>query len=1187
MYIYNIRIIRLFVALFLIFATISLRAQTQVTSPMTTTPAAGDYFSYTGIVLSPGFSFTAGAGQSFRAYIANADCQPLVTTASANQNYIMTSVPRQPGINPLATGLSTCDMMRTVQYFDGLGRPLQTVQVQGSPLGKDIVLPVVYDQFGREAVKYLPYASSGNGGSYKATAVSDQLNFYHPLGTAYTTTQLAGGIAHILTPYAQTGFEASPLNRVLEQGAAGDAWQLTGTVNPSGVSSGHTVKINYTTNNTTALSTPSTSYYAALYTISAISATDQKRTLALGNGTTNAYNAGELYVTVSKDENWTSTNGKAGTTEEYKDKEGRVVLKRTFNLPSGSSTIEVLSTYYVYDDLGNLAYVLPPKSNADNALPTQTTLDALCYQYRYDERNRLTQKKLPGKGWEYMVYNMLDQVVGTQDAIQRGKAPQEFTINKYDVMGRIAITGIYTHPSSTAGTDYRSAIQTLVNNQTMQWENPTGASGSYGYTAESWPGLISTFLSVNYYDDYRFSGTNPYPFTGSNMTQGTPTGTLTNVLGTYYMLWTVMYYDDLGRNVKTFKQHYLGGVVSPYNYDEITSTYNFTDQVIATNRKHYTKPTTGTTATLAVTIANSYEYDHMGRKTNTKETIDSNPEILLSRNNYNEIGQLKDKHLHSTDQGATFKQDIDYAYNERGWLSKINDPAVAATATRLFAEQLNYNTVQYGATPQFNGNIAEQTYKVYNSMATGIQTVNYAYDKLNRLTDGTGSSGFSETGITYDLMGNINSLTRTAPNAAVLGYIYSGNQLTRVTKGGAAFRSYVYDSNGNATSDGQGNAITYNMMNLPQNITSKSLSYVYDAAGNKLRKGSQATITEYISGLQYTGANIDFIQTEEGRAIKSGATYNYEYTLTDHLGNNRVTFDQTGGKVGEDDYYPFGLNVHRQINAGNKYLYNKKELQEELSQYDYGARFYDPVIARFTTVDPLATQYPWYASYQFAGNEVPNAIDRDGLEPAYPRADGTYTIARDGQLQRPLSDAAAKDFKEYYGSKVSPGIREVDPVTQVLAGFVTPALGALNTLITGENIDGTKANAFDYAAAPFVILTSLPAKGGEGNIGLPDESFVVRGGMNTPESLSKISTETHPSGVTGVSVECGTCSIKELSKNIPHGKIGVTTVGEVRAAGGDVIQTTGASKFHATLTNLPPEIASRLLNPVFKNPNKH
>jgi RHS repeat-associated protein len=79
--------------------------------------------------------------------------------------------------------------------------------------------------------------------------------------------------------------------------------------------------------------------------------------------------------------------------------------------------------------------------------------------------------------------------------------------------------------------------------------------------------------------------------------------------------------------------------------------------------------------------------------------------------------------------------------------------------------------------------------------------------------------------------------------------------------------------------------------------------------------------------------------------------------LTDHLGNNRVTFDQTNGKVGEDDYFPFGLNAKRQVNAANKYLYNKKELQKELTQYHCGARLDDPVIGRWLSTDPMAEKY--------------------------------------------------------------------------------------------------------------------------------------------------------------------------------------------------------------------------------------
>ena len=101
---------------------------------------------------------------------------------------------------------------------------------------------------------------------------------------------------------------------------------------------------------------------------------------------------------------------------------------------------------------------------------------------------------------------------------------------------------------------------------------------------------------------------------------------------------------------------------------------------------------------------------------------------------------------------------------------------------------------------------------------------------------------------------------------------------------------------------------------------------------------------------------------------------------------------------------------------------------------------------------------------------------------------------------------------------------------------------------------------------------------------LPDEALVVRGGRNRPEDIRR-GTGTHPSGVTGVSVESSPgLSVAELAAEIPHGQVGSTTVGEVRKAGGDVIQTAGRTPHHATLTGLTTEQASRLLTPTILNP---
>lgn len=104
--------------------------------------------------------------------------------------------------------------------------------------------------------------------------------------------------------------------------------------------------------------------------------------------------------------------------------------------------------------------------------------------------------------------------------------------------------------------------------------------------------------------------------------------------------------------------------------------------------------------------------------------------------------------------------------------------------------------------------------------------------------------------------------------------------------------------------------------------------------------------------------------------------------------------------------------------------------------------------------------------------------------------------------------------------------------------------------------------------------------------GIPDEAIAVRGGRNLPADLRR-GTSTHPSGVTGASVECAEgMSVEALAAAIPHGHIGVTRVGAIRAAGGDVVRTSGRTPHHATLVGLSPEQASRLLTPTVPNPAK-
>jgi len=945
----------------LISLSLSVKAQ-YIPSPAQLSTAAttpGNYFNETRITLQPGFTATATSANSYKYSISMPDCLLLTNNFSQNLNFAATTIPRSPFKTIPTSGATSCDLMQRVQYFDGLGRGVQTVQVKGSTLNRDVVQPFAYDQLGREATKYLPYAPATgmSDGSYKPdafTAGAGQNLFY---------SSPPAGVSPVAYPSASTAFEASPLSRVIEQGAPGIPWQLS----TSGISgSGHTVKADYGMNGANDV---------IQWTVN-----------ASGNGVTGGntyYPANQLNSTITTDEN-------GNNTIEYKDKEGHIVCKK---VQSGPTTY--LATYYIYNYLNNLSYVIPPLP-AGTAYPTTMTESATdavflnyAYSYHYDRRNRLIEKKIPGKGWEFRVYNTLDQLVMSQDANQRNKALQEWSFTKYDAMGRVVMTGIAA-TNTAADANIASPNRTLFNAEIALFNDPAHTkwetrdnSTVTGYNNVSDPiGTNVTTLTVYYYDDYAFPG-KPTTFTmpagASIMTRGLLTGIKNVVLNTLGgaapdVLWTVQYYDDFGRITQSYAQHYLGGVSSPYNYDLVTNTYDFTSELTASTRQHFTKNAGNTAAVLGVTVANTYVYDHMGRKTQTLEQINGGSNVLLSQNDYNEAGQLQAKHLHSV-AGSPFLQDISYQYNERGWLSKINDPAIATSPTRLFAEQLNYNLPANGALAQYNGNISEQ---VYNAGISGNRFVKYSYDALNRLTNGISSAGFSESNISYDELGNIKSLTRgtNTPYA----YTYAGNQLQTVS--GLTGSTYTYDNNGNVLHDGRNNNnITYNMLNLPQTVSGgATITYFYDASGEKLRKISSGVSTDYIKGIQYKNdGTIEFIQTDEGRANRSGTNYVYEYTLTDHLGNNRVAFDQTSGKIGENDYYPFGMNVPRQINSGNKYLYNKKELQEELNQYDYGARFYDPVVGRFTSVDPMAEFMRRHSPYNYAMNNPMRFTDPTGM----------------------------------------------------------------------------------------------------------------------------------------------------------------------------------------------------------------
>lgn len=906
----------------------------------------------------------------------------------SDDNYIYTVTPKKPVQTAGLNALTKDEKNQSITYFDGLGRPVQTIAIGQGGDGKDIITPVEYDVFGRQIKEYLPYASQNGGDNYAridpATAINDLTGFYG--GVQYDNTT---------KPFSQKKLEASPLNRVLRQSAPGDSWAMD---------SGHEIKMDYQTNTADEVRwfRDSTTWDAGLGLF---------KTVFLDEGN---YAANQLYKTITYDENTTTNPSESsGSTVEFKNKEGQVVLKRTYN--SGDKH----DTYYVYDMYGNLSYVLPPKVTG---VVSNDVLNGLCYQYKYDHRNRLVEKKLPGKQWEYIVYDKLDRPVATGPAFSpfKDETAEGWLITKYDGFGRPVYTGWSGVPPGSAN---RKSLQDEQNTATVLYET-RGYVGTIDdnitihYSNANAP-LNFKLLTVTYYDDYDYPNAPVRPVsiedqTVLDNTKGLVTGSWTRALTTSSETLgetTTTFYDTKARAISTRTQNHLGG------YTNIDNSLDFTGKSLYSITKH--KRTSGDTE---LTVKEEFTYSPQDRLVTHTHQVNGGTVEVLANNTYDDLGQLIVKNVGNN--ATSPLQKVHYSYNIRGWLTGINNVENLQKDTDpvdLFAFKINYEK-QPGNTQVlalYNGNISETTWKTNTDVTK--RSYGYQYDNLNRLTsaiyskpnDAIPASGAYNESLSYDKNGNIKSLQRYGASDApsivfqiddlTYGYLNeNSNQLTKVTDspagndnegfkdGNKAGDDFTYDANGNMITDKNKNIteIQYNQLNLPKKITfgtSGSIEYIYNASGQKLEKivtVPEAVVkTDYLGGFQYNYINyggqvpddpgdtdppidtpdpvidppveasrsslsggpnvvsrptLQFFPTAEGYYDNVYQKYVYHYK--DHLGNIRLSYDKNPVNnalriVEESNYYPFGLK-HKgynmdDLNPDYKYKYNGKELQDD------------------------------------------------------------------------------------------------------------------------------------------------------------------------------------------------------------------------------------------------------------------
>ena len=394
----------------------------------------------------------------------------------------------------------------------------------------------------------------------------------------------------------------------------------------------------------------------------------------------------------------------------------------------------------------------------------------------------------------------------------------------------------------------------------------------------------------------------------------------------------------------------------------------------------------------------TYSYDYADRVSKVEHTLGGSGKAT-----YDNFGRLLTKQYHGTSINK-----LTYAYNLRSWLTGISGTC--------FTQNLYYNTGV--GTAKYNGSISNITWKSGNEST--VRGYKFTYDGLDRVLNATygetasistNANRFSENVTGYDKNGNIKSLQRYGQTGASayglidnLTFTLNGNQLSRVddavstvaygtntafVNGASAAGEYAYDVNGNLTKDlNKGiTDIQYNVLNLPSTVSfsdGSTITYTYGADGTKLRTvhkiGSTTTTTDYCGNVIYENGTQKLLLTEEGYINLTG-TQQYHYYLKDHQGNNRVVINQSGTVEETNHYYPFG-GVFGTTGNTQPYKYNGKEFDTKkgLNWYDYGARYYDAALGRFTTVDPSSENYYAFNPYSYCVNNPIKYIDPDGKD---------------------------------------------------------------------------------------------------------------------------------------------------------------------------------------------------------------
>ena len=678
--------------------------------------------------------------------------------------------------------------IKSVQYYNGLGYPTVSVANVGGN-GETAYSLTTYDEAGREECKYLPVSNDKS--------------------ILYKTPEKIIASLSDKTAFSLNHYDA--LNRVTSVELPGKEWRDADKRN----------RMEYSTNikdevlHYMAIPNPEGGYFLL-------------KPGENGNPYSD-YPAGTLTKEISKDAD-------DNTVETFKDLFGKVILQRTV-LNNNTN----LDTYYVYDAIGQLCYVLSPlyQKNGKKAITA--------YEYRYDSKGRIYKKRLPGCEIIQYWYDNADRVVAMQDGVMKKNKKFRFMI--YDNLGRLVVQGLcslYNHNEKLND----NCVVARFDKGNEGFLNTSYVIPEYFQKSLTNP----TLEIVNYYDRNQDSikGNIKKKFSSIKLsTTVSQIGQLTGcmaMVGSSDYVSKVMVYDIKGNLTKS-KMREIGGRIVTHN-----SSYTFT------NNPKYSKYTIDVKYGDKMIVYDSLFYNSYNNKMKRHALAISHGDDKATSSisyTYDNLGRT------STLSRPSSK--VSYTYDMRGWLKNITTNSFKED---LFYADWTYPTLTKDATVHkcYNGNIAAIRWS--NDNYNQVRGYRFVYDKANRLTEalyGERSDLNNKTDrynevLEYDENGNITRLQRRGlKQDGQYGKIdnlhlsYSGNQLSYVKEDAKDYdyagsfeykklngTDYKYNENGSLVADkSRGIAyIRYDFNNNPEMIyftNGNTTEYVYSASGEKLR----------------------------------------------------------------------------------------------------------------------------------------------------------------------------------------------------------------------------------------------------------------------------------------------------------------------------------------------------------------